>query len=107
VALYYPNQDKGCPIFAFCGKVGNDAAPAQRSWEGPGFSRAVTIAMTTRALAPERPAYATEKTSAPEIESQQTARRRGQAGVFPTERMRFCRGKILAQRSSDGPPRVK
>ena len=41
-----------------------------------------------RALAPEGPAYATEKTSAPEIESQRTARRREQAGVFPTVRMR-------------------
>jgi hypothetical protein len=41
-----------------------------------------------RALAPEGPAYATEKTSAPEIESQRTPCRREQASVFPTVGMR-------------------
>jgi hypothetical protein len=39
-----------------------------------------------RALAPEGPAHATGETSAPEIESQRTARRREQASVFPPHR---------------------
>jgi hypothetical protein len=41
-----------------------------------------------RALTPEEPTHAKGKTSAPEIESQRTARHREQAGVFPTVRMR-------------------
>jgi hypothetical protein len=62
--------------------------PTLRFWGGPGFSRAVTIPDEPPALAQEVPANATGKTSAVEIESQRTARRREQAGVFPTVRVR-------------------
>jgi hypothetical protein len=73
-------------------------ATHKRSWEGLGFSRAVTIPMNSKASAPEGPAHAAEKTSTPEIESQRTARRREQAGVFPTARMRSSRGKSPPRR---------
>jgi hypothetical protein len=55
-----------------------------------------------RASAPEGPAHATEKTSAPKIELQRPTRRREQAGVFPTARMRPAEENPRPKRSLDG-----
>jgi hypothetical protein len=57
------------------------------------------------ALAPEGPAYETGKMSAAEIESQWTARRREQAGVFPTVRMRSAEKNPRPSEAWTGHPR--
>ena len=58
-----------------------------------------------RASAPEGPAYATGEMSAAEIESQWTARRREQAGVFPTVRMRSTEANPRPSGAWTGHPR--